>query len=474
MKAGEILLDVIQEGVVDHSLTVTAMIHRCDVLLFELKMTGEEEILEEVIDLTNQLVEIAKRQSSYSVIVETYVLQSKLALLDMDINRAQELLESALSTAEDKGLRNLAISIYNEKILVESQIEKWNHLIEHKAPFSERLELTRLEDLITRVASKQLEVTADEVNKYTIGAKEVDRSFAELPKRKYKLRHLNIIDTTSETEKAHFRVAIAQIGVATKDNILHEYYVEKHDGLFVLKDDKVTIVGEKVKKLVQMAHRKEVNILLFPELAIDLNHDHLFEEIKDLAKLYNMLIIPGSFHDPETRKNTSIVIGPTGPLWRQEKHIPAIIHYQGKRFKEGINFETSQRETVVCNTKYGTIAIAICRDFLDMDLRVELKNSEPPVDLIFNPAFTPVTEDFRAAHFDARRSIFAYCFFANIAEIGDSFIFTPERDQKERKIPSKEEGLIYKDIDLFRLRSERKRWEKERAKERPFIQSTRT
>jgi hypothetical protein len=109
-----------------------------------------------------------------------------------------------------------------------------------------------------------------------------------------------------------------------------------------------------------------------------------------------------------------------------------------------------------------------------MDLRVELKNSDPPVDLIFNPAFTPVTEDFKAAHYDARRSIFAYCFFTNIAEIGNSFIFTPERERGERIIAPKEESLIYKDVDLFRLRSERKRWEKEQAKHRPFIQSTRS
>jgi len=31
------------------------------------------------------------------------------------------------------------------------------------------------------------------------------------------------------------------------------------------------------------------------------------------------------------------------------------------------------------------MAIVICRDFLDMDLRVELKNFEPPVDVVINP-----------------------------------------------------------------------------------------
>jgi len=166
-----------------------------------------------------------------------------------------------------------------------------------------------------------------------------------------------------------------------------------------------------------------------------------------------------------------VVIGPDGVLWQQEKHIPAIIHHQGKKLKEGIEVETLPKKTVVCSTEYGRIAITICRDFLDMDLRVELKNSEPPVDLILNPAFTPVTADFKAAHFDARRSIYAYCFFANVAEFGDSFISTPEKERVERTLPAKEEGLIYKDVDLFRLRSERQKWEKTQRK---FIQSTRS
>jgi len=109
-----------------------------------------------------------------------------------------------------------------------------------------------------------------------------------------------------------------------------------------------------------------------------------------------------------------------------------------------------------------------------MDLRVELKNFEPPVDIVINPAFTPVTADFKAAHFDARRSIYAYCFFVNVAEFGDSLIYTPEKDRTERMIPPKEEDLIYKDIDLFKLRSERKKWEKEQKKEVQFIQSTRS
>jgi len=209
-------------------------------------------------------------------------------------------------------------------------------------------------------------------------------------------------------------------------------------------------------------------------MTTDLNYSELIKEISDLAKLYNMYIVPGSYHDLESKRNLSRVIAPHGILWEQEKHIPAIIHFGKKRFKEAIEVEPIPRKTIVCNTEYGRIAIAICRDFLDMDLRVELKNFEPPIDIIINPAFTPVTADFKATHFDARRSIYAYCFFSNVAEFGDSLIYTPEKERIERTISPKEEGIIYKDIDIFKLRSERKKWEKEQKNDVQFIQSTRT
>jgi len=292
-------------------------------------------------------------------------------------------------------------------------------------------------------------------------------------RRKYEIVYRDILKEYPRVQKRECRVGIAQIGVSKSGNIINEFYEMKVSGLLGLREDKIDMVRTKVKAMIENAAENGVNILIFPEMTIDLNYGEFIKDISDLAKLYNMYIIPGSYHDQETKRNLSIVIGPDGILWEQEKHIPAIIHLGRKMFKEAIEVGTFPRKIIVCNTEYGRIAIAICRDFLDMDLRVELKNFEPPVDIIVNPAFTPVTADFKAAHFDARRSIYAYCFFANVGEFGDSLIYTPEKERIERTIPSKEEGLIYKDIDLFKLRSERKKWEKEKKKERLFIQSTR-
>ena len=291
-------------------------------------------------------------------------------------------------------------------------------------------------------------------------------------REKYKLVYKDLLKEHPEKQQHEFRVGIAQIGISNSGDLLGEFYTEDN-GLINLQEDKVELVSSKVIEMIKKAHDNEIKVLAFPEMAIDLNYKKILEDILKLSKKYNMYIIPGSYHDPTTRRNLSTVISPDGILWKQEKNIPARINFKGNRFTEGIESGKLPRNVIICNTEYGRIAIAICRDFLDMDLRVELKNFEPPVDLIFNPAFTPVTADFKAAHFDARRSIYAYCFFANIGEYGNSLIYTPEKERIERTVPPKEEGLIFKDIDLFKLRSERKKWQKIHEKEKQFIQSTR-
>jgi len=301
-------------------------------------------------------------------------------------------------------------------------------------------------------------------------------SFTERDKvrKKYEIVYKDLLEEHPEiTQKSEFRIGIAQFGVSTTGDIWSEFFEQTPSGLLMIKQSRIDGIKNRVKEMVENAQKNGVNLLIFPEMMIDMNNREILEGLIKLSKSYEMYIIPGSYHDLKSKKNICTVISPDGILWEQEKHIPAVINLGGKRFKEGIGTGNFPRKIAMVNTKFGRIAIAICRDFLDMDLRVELKNFEPPVDIIINPAFTPVTADFKAIHFDARRSIYAYCFFCNVAEFGESLIYTPEKDRTERILPIKKEGLIFKDVNLFKLRSERKKWELEKKKETQFIQSTR-
>ncbi|MFX1563189.1 MAG: tetratricopeptide repeat protein, partial [Promethearchaeota archaeon] len=404
MKAEEILEQVVEEEVVEHSLTVTAMIHLCDLLLSELKMTGEEELFGEIKNLTQRLLVIAKQQSSHSLLAETYLLKSKLALMELDMGQARKLLETAYRISEEKGYSALARRVAQERDLLQSQMQKWESIFKQNPSRQELIDLTRLDSFLEQMIQKTVANLIEEK-----GIPERERTIS-----KYKLVYLDLLKT-QKIEKETFRVGIAQIGLSKTGNLFQEFYKKLGPGLFGLRRNKVKIVSNNIKKMVANASSMGIDLLIFPELTIDLNYPQLFNDVLTLAKTYTMYIIPGSYHEMKTKQNRSIVVSPDGILWEQEKHIPATIHYENEQIAEGIDTRNRSREIKVGSSEFGRIAIVICRDFLDMDLRVELKNSEPPIDLIINPAFTPVTADFKAAHFDARRSIYAYCFFANVA-----------------------------------------------------------
>jgi tetratricopeptide (TPR) repeat protein/predicted amidohydrolase len=438
----------------DYQTEFMIQVNLCDLLLEELKYSGSEEILLEIQDLLNRISDVATKQRSITTLVELYSLQAKLALIEGDADLSNELLTRALTIVENKGLELFSKKLKTQQNQLFNQLEEWKALFIQNSKLQERIEILNLKEYVTEAISEVLE------KKFKID-------------KKYNILYKDLLKDYPKIQREECRVGIAQIGLSNTGDILNEFFELKGSGLLGLKENKIERVRSIVKNLIERANSNGINILIFPEMTIDLNYAIFLEEISALAKIYEMYIIPGSYHDQTTKRNLSVVIGPEGVLWEQEKHIPAIIHFAGKKFKETIDTSSLPHKTIVCNTEFGRVAIVICRDFLDMDLRVELKNFEPPVDIIINPAFTPVTADFKAAHFDARRSIYSYCFFANIAEYGESRIYTPEKDRTERFIPTKEEGLIYKDIDLFKLRSERKKWEKEQKKERLFIQSTR-
>ena len=458
LEAQSILETVVDEDVTDHSLTVVAMMNLCDLLLFELSLTGEEEVLAKIQTLTYQLLDIAERHASHSLLVKTYLLQSRFALVELNVERAADLLTRAQALAEKKGLDKLARMATQEQESLQSQLNKWESIIKQNPARQDAVDLSKMDKLVELMVRRTVA---------TINHKGRNRS-AE----KYKLVHRDLLKDSQKTERGRFRVGIAQIGLSRSGDILSEVYEEKGVGLLGIKEGEIDGLRLKIREMIETAHLQGVNILLFPEMTIDLSYSQLMDDVIKLAKDYQMYLIPGSSHEEKTRQNVCRVVGPEGVLWEQTKHIPASIRIGEKRFREGIEVETFPQETLICSTEFGRIAVTICRDFLDMDLRVMLKNSEPPVDIVLNPAFTPVTADFKAAHFDARRSIYAYLFFANVAEFGDSLIYSPERDREERTIKRGEENLIYKDVDLFQLRSERKKWEEQRKK-KSFIQSTR-
>jgi tetratricopeptide (TPR) repeat protein len=150
-KAEELLRNVIEEEIVDHTITTIAYLNLCDLLLEELRIMGDQDVFNELVVLIDQLFEIAKKQYSFALMAETYWLKSQLALINLDLKKAKSLLLQAQLIAEEKELHRLALKISKEHDELIEQMDKWKAILNKEASLSERLVLTNFDKVLARI-----------------------------------------------------------------------------------------------------------------------------------------------------------------------------------------------------------------------------------------------------------------------------------------------------------------------------------
>ncbi|MFW9915126.1 MAG: tetratricopeptide repeat protein, partial [Candidatus Thorarchaeota archaeon] len=154
-EAQQILQQIAEEEIIHFPVTAEAMFNLCELLYMELEGSGSEEALKELKSLLEHLLKIAEEQHSYAVFVEAHLLQSKTALLELDVEKARQVLTQAQQFAEDKGLQRLAMLASGEFDSLLTQISKWDNLIKSEASMQERLQLVQLEKMVTGLIRKQ-------------------------------------------------------------------------------------------------------------------------------------------------------------------------------------------------------------------------------------------------------------------------------------------------------------------------------
>ena len=165
-EAQQIFQDLAQEEILDIELTISALLNLCELLILELKTSGSEEVLKEVKILLERLFEMAEEQNSYLWLAEIYLLQAKTSLLELDISKAQDLINQARIIAEMKGFHQLEKTISLEHDLIFTQLNKWNKIIEQKPSISDVIELTQFEQFLERMVFKKLYCREEEIQEY--------------------------------------------------------------------------------------------------------------------------------------------------------------------------------------------------------------------------------------------------------------------------------------------------------------------
>ncbi|MHA2168995.1 MAG: tetratricopeptide repeat protein [Candidatus Kariarchaeaceae archaeon] len=150
--------EIAEEKISDHMITIFAMLNLCELLIDELYLYGDTEILMEIKQLIQKLFTTAKDKNSHSLLGETYLLQAKLALVDTDITKAQQLLTQAQLSCEEKGLQKLAMKASAEHDVLLAELNKWEELMQKQAPLQERLTQAKIADLMQSVIQKKVDL----------------------------------------------------------------------------------------------------------------------------------------------------------------------------------------------------------------------------------------------------------------------------------------------------------------------------
>ncbi|MCG3227168.1 MAG: tetratricopeptide repeat protein [Candidatus Heimdallarchaeota archaeon] len=167
----ELLLErLIQGDIVDYRIKIEALLNLCDLLLWNIRKAEdvdlEEEILDELQEYVSMLTETAKKQNSYSLTAESLFLQSQLALLELDTQKAQNFLKQALVIAKENGLDILSIKISNEYDTLLEQLESWEDFTMKLPTIAEKLELTHIEEKLEQIIKRRtVAITDKEIGK---------------------------------------------------------------------------------------------------------------------------------------------------------------------------------------------------------------------------------------------------------------------------------------------------------------------
>lgn len=154
-KSGENFLEIANAPVVNTDLTAKAIFNLNDILLLEAKLSKNEKRISEVQSWLNKLISIAEEQKSSVLLIQCYLLDSKLKLLGFKVNEAKKILSKAQNLANEKGLNKFVYIIALELNQLLSQEQQWVELRVRGGSIDERIDLAGLEQTLDNLINKR-------------------------------------------------------------------------------------------------------------------------------------------------------------------------------------------------------------------------------------------------------------------------------------------------------------------------------
>lgn len=194
--------------------------------------------------------------------------------------------------------------------------------------------------------------------------------------------YIKEVDYKGEFQEDYARYGICQFRYEMADTT---------HGLKTIKDVEAT--KKRIRILVENAVRNEVNVLVFPELALAFdqkNRDEVLTYLQEVAKTYDMIIIGGSFYN-EQRENTVPIILPTQTQYsykiKQSRFEVSPLYDEGMKRGDTL---------VVISSKYGKILPIVCVDLISDEVQFMARyfSNKNKINTLINLTYNPAGPEF--------------------------------------------------------------------------------
>ncbi len=160
-EAGVIFRDISLRKDIELPLRFMASLEYIEILFLELKISNNEQLIEDMRSFIKDLLDFAKSVRAIYIEIQISLLLANIYLLSFLISKCTSLLKRTIALAEENELFNYAVSttLFYDRII--NQYSQWHELKKQNASIEKRLELLNIENIITILKDNKSAVIDD-------------------------------------------------------------------------------------------------------------------------------------------------------------------------------------------------------------------------------------------------------------------------------------------------------------------------
>ncbi len=155
VRAQEIFREIVEADNINFWSKISAYLNLCDLLVYELQTSEEEEILDELNELITKIYSIAEENDAISLKLKIIGITANIRVIEGKFNEAIDLFDQSKTLAEEFGLKKTWDEINEKEMDFLEKIDEWKNLVENNSSLRDRVDKIKIKNYIASAIKLQ-------------------------------------------------------------------------------------------------------------------------------------------------------------------------------------------------------------------------------------------------------------------------------------------------------------------------------